>query len=77
MLIIGQLLYAVLISILLMGIRVFYSVAADFTQSATLNLVTGSFALRVCLGAVPEMIIVALFISVGLWTRNIARKQQQ
>jgi len=57
-----------------MGIRILYSVAADFTQSPSLNPVTGSLALKVCLSVVPEMLIVVLFVGVGLRTRSIGLK---
>jgi hypothetical protein len=71
---IKQLLYAVLISVPLTGVRVLYSVAADFSQSASLNPATGSMALIVCLSVLPEMLVVVLFIGFGFWTRNIRRK---
>lgn len=65
----SQLLYAVLIALPFLGIRLFYTVAALATRKAYLNPVTGSLTIRVLLNFLPPIIITLVYIAVGLSTR--------
>ncbi|KAF9890657.1 hypothetical protein FE257_005788 [Aspergillus nanangensis] len=64
------LLSAVAFSLVFIGIRVFYSLVALCTQRASLNPVTGSLAIRVVLGFVPEVIATLAFIFAGIKTQG-------
>ncbi|KAK4868016.1 hypothetical protein LT330_007675 [Penicillium expansum] len=66
------LLTALAFSLVFIGIRVFYSLAALCTQKASLNPVTGSLAVRVVLGFLPELIATILFIVAGIRTQGAA-----
>ncbi|GFF49216.1 hypothetical protein IFM61606_04852 [Aspergillus udagawae] len=66
------LLTAVAFSLVFIGIRVFYSLAALCTQRPSLNPVTGSLAIRVVLGFLPEVIAVLGYIFAGIRTRGAA-----
>ncbi|KAJ5295487.1 hypothetical protein N7508_010308 [Penicillium antarcticum] len=66
------LLMAVAFSLVFIGIRVFYSLAALCTQRASLNPITGSLAIRVVLGFMPEVIATLAFIFAGIRTRGAA-----
>ncbi|CBF82328.1 hypothetical protein AN9205.2 [Aspergillus nidulans FGSC A4] len=66
------LLMAVAFSLIFIGIRVFYSVAALCTQRASLNPTTGSLAVRVVLGFLPEVIATLSIILAGIKTQSAA-----
>ncbi|GFF74390.1 hypothetical protein CNMCM6936_000548 [Aspergillus lentulus] len=66
------LLTAVVFSLAFIGLRVFYSLAALCTQRASLNPVTGSLAIRVVLGFLPEVIATLAYIFAGLRTQGAA-----
>ncbi|KAL2022921.1 hypothetical protein VTK56DRAFT_4136 [Thermocarpiscus australiensis] len=66
------LLTAVAFSLVFIGIRVFYSLAALCTQRASLNPVTGSLAIRVVLGFLPEVIAALAYIFAGFKTQGAA-----
>ncbi|CAG8898776.1 unnamed protein product [Penicillium egyptiacum] len=66
------LLMAVAFSLVFIGIRVFYSLAALCTQRASLNPVTGSLAIRLVLGFLPEMIATLAYIFAGIRTQGAA-----
>ena len=63
---------AVAFSLIFIGIRVFYSVAALCTQRASLNPTTGSLAVRVVLGFLPEVIATLSIILAGIKTQSAA-----
>ncbi|GIJ92532.1 hypothetical protein Asppvi_001810 [Aspergillus pseudoviridinutans] len=63
---------AVAFSLVFIGIRVFYSLAALCTQRASLNPVTGSLAIRVVLGFLPEVIAALAYIFAGMKTQGAA-----
>ncbi|KAJ6189014.1 hypothetical protein N7519_003922 [Penicillium mononematosum] len=66
------LLMAVAFSLVFIGIRVFYSLAALCTQRASLNPVTGLLAIRVVLGFLPEVIAALVCIFAGIRTQDAA-----
>ncbi|THC93877.1 hypothetical protein EYZ11_006629 [Aspergillus tanneri] len=66
------LLMAVAFSLVFIGIRVFYSLTALCTQRASLNPVTGSLAIRVVLGFLPEVIATLAYIFAGIRTQGAA-----
>ncbi|KAJ5123971.1 uncharacterized protein N7515_007796 [Penicillium bovifimosum] len=66
------LLIAITFSLAFIGIRVFYSLAALCTRRASLNPVTGSLAIRVVLGLLPELIAALAFIFAGIKTQDAA-----
>lgn len=65
-----QLLASVGFSLAFIGIRVFYSLVALCTEKAYLNPATGSLAIRVVLGLLPELIATLAYIFVGVKTRE-------
>ncbi|KAF3012677.1 hypothetical protein E8E15_001073 [Penicillium rubens] len=67
------LLVAVAFSLVFIGIRVFYSLAALCTQRASLNPVTGLLVIRVVLGFLPEIIAALVCIFVGIKTQGAAQ----
>lgn len=66
-----QLLYGVFFSLPFTAIRLIYATVSIFVESAALNQVTGKLAIRVCLGMLPELIVIIIFIAAGLLTWNI------
>lgn len=68
-----MLLYCVAFSVIFVGIRVWYSLAALVSQDPSLNQVTGSLAIRVVLSFLPELIVAVAFIVAGFLTQNVAR----
>ncbi|KAJ5554877.1 hypothetical protein N7535_007320 [Penicillium sp. DV-2018c] len=66
------LLTAIAFSLVFIGIRVFYSLAALCTQRASLNPVTGSLAIRVVLGLLSELIAAIALIFAGIKTQGAA-----
>ncbi|KAH8811410.1 hypothetical protein F5884DRAFT_273453 [Xylogone sp. PMI_703] len=64
------LLYGVVCSLPFTCIRLIYATVSLFVGSATLNQVTGSLAIRVCLGMLPELASILVFVIVGLLTRH-------
>ncbi|KAL5360644.1 hypothetical protein BJX96DRAFT_175497 [Aspergillus floccosus] len=68
----AKLLTAVAVSLIFIGIRVFYSVAALCTQRASLNPITGSLAIRVVLGFLPEVIATLVYLFAGIGTQSAA-----
>ncbi|KAK1244033.1 hypothetical protein MKX08_002171 [Trichoderma sp. CBMAI-0020] len=69
-----RLLWSVLVSDIFSGIRVIYSLIALVTKDENLNPQTGSLAIRVVLGLIPELISVLAFVTAGLATRHVARE---
>lgn len=68
-----QLLASVCFSLVFIGIRVFYSVAALSSQRADLNPSTGSLAIRVILGFLPGLIATLAFLAAGFKTQGSAK----
>ncbi|RFU30650.1 hypothetical protein B7463_g5684, partial [Scytalidium lignicola] len=64
------LIYGVMFSLPFTCIRLTYATISIFVGSASLNQVTGSLAVRVCLSMLPELITIMTFMTVGLMTRN-------
>ncbi|MCJ1471503.1 hypothetical protein MMC13_000142 [Lambiella insularis] len=64
------LLTAVTVALMLLFLRIIYSLVSIFSPSSTFAT---SFAVRVCLQVVPEMLVVVVFVGAGIWTRNILR----
>ncbi|KAM0523130.1 hypothetical protein ACHAPE_001622 [Trichoderma viride] len=71
-----KLLWAVLVSDIFSGIRVIYSLIALVTKDKNLNPQTGSLAIRVILGLIPELVSALAFVTAGLLTRHVARESQ-
>lgn len=71
-----MLLYAVLFSCIFIGIRTLYSLVAMTSNKPNLNPSTGSLAIRVVLGFLPELVAVLGFIAVGFYTRAIRDASQ-
>ncbi|AEO67513.1 aa703609-746e-4304-a73b-e246a9707016 [Thermothielavioides terrestris] len=67
------LLHATALSNPLIGIRVLYTLAALTTRRASLNPVTGSLAVRVVLGFLPELLATLVFVVAGARTRHAGR----
>ncbi|KAK2768746.1 hypothetical protein FQN54_000602 [Arachnomyces sp. PD_36] len=67
------LLASVCFSLVFIGVRVFYSVAALTSQKASLNPTTGSLALRVVLGFLPGLITTLAYICAGIKTQGVAK----
>ncbi|KAL7917648.1 hypothetical protein ACQKWADRAFT_26901 [Trichoderma austrokoningii] len=72
-----RLLWSVLVSDVFSGIRVIYALVALVTQDKNLNSQTGSLAIRVILGLIPELISALGFITAGLVTRDVARDAKE
>ncbi|RHZ53566.1 uncharacterized protein CDV56_103643 [Aspergillus thermomutatus] len=66
------LLGTVCFSLVFVGVRVFYSLAALCTERAALNPVTGSLAIRVVLGFLPEVIATLAYVFAGMKTQGAA-----
>ncbi|KAG2420409.1 hypothetical protein HFD88_005210 [Aspergillus terreus] len=66
------LLTAIAFSLIFIGIRVFYSLAALCTQRASLNPITGSLAVRVVLEFLPEVIATLAYLFAGIRTQSAA-----
>ncbi|KAL1882533.1 hypothetical protein Plec18167_002949 [Paecilomyces lecythidis] len=62
------------LALVFIGIRVFYSLVALSTERASLNPTTGSLAIRVVLGFLPELIATLIYIAAGFATQNAARQ---
>ena len=71
-----QLLMAVSVSLLFIGLRVWYTLVALVTMRPKLNPVTGSLAVRVCLSLIPELVTAFVFVGTGIWTRHIRHEQK-
>ncbi|KAI5460393.1 hypothetical protein BGZ63DRAFT_246888 [Mariannaea sp. PMI_226] len=65
------LLYSVLLCIIFIGIRVIYSLVALTSNNPKINPSTGSLAIRVVLGFLPELVSALIFLAFGFYTRNI------
>lgn len=66
-------------ALIFIGVRVFYSLVAMCTQAEYLNPTTGSLAVRVVLGFLPELIAVIAYVAAGIKTQNApaqARNEQ-
>lgn len=59
--------------LVLIGVRVFYSLVAICTQASYLNPTTGSLVIRVVLGFVPESVATLVYICAGLKTKGVAK----
>ncbi|RMJ25474.1 hypothetical protein PHISP_03666 [Aspergillus sp. HF37] len=69
------LLASVCLSLLLIGVRVFYTLAAVSTQKASLNPVTGSLAVRVVLGFLTELVAALVYVSAGFVAQGLAQRE--
>jgi hypothetical protein len=67
----SKLLFAVLLALIPIFIRVIYGVLPIFTQDADLNAVTGSIGYRVALGMIPELSATLFFVTAGYSTLDI------
>lgn len=63
-----KLLYATLIAIPLIGVRVVYATVCYAGNSET---ATNSVPLKVIFGVVPEMIVVVVFVLMGILTQDL------
>ncbi|KAJ9398044.1 hypothetical protein DTO282F9_4954 [Paecilomyces variotii] len=61
-------------ALVFIGVRVFYSLVALCTERASLNPTTGSLAVRVVLGFLPELIATLIYISAGFATQSVAQQ---
>jgi hypothetical protein len=52
---------------------VIYMLVAEFTQRADLNPMTGSLAVRVVLGVLPELLAAIVLVFVGIMTRGVGK----
>ncbi|EYE92984.1 uncharacterized protein EURHEDRAFT_461230 [Aspergillus ruber CBS 135680] len=59
--------------LVLIGVRVFYSLVAICTQAAYLNPSTGTLVIRVVLGFLPELLATLVYICAGIQTRGVAK----
>ncbi|PLB47570.1 hypothetical protein P170DRAFT_426812 [Aspergillus steynii IBT 23096] len=71
------LLSTVCFSLTFIGVRVFYSLVAMCTQRADLNPTTGSLAIRVVLGFLPELIAAIAYVAAGMKTQNASKHDQE
>ncbi|RJE25689.1 hypothetical protein PHISCL_01952 [Aspergillus sclerotialis] len=60
-------------ALVLIGVRVFYSVVALSTQKSYLNPTTGTLPIRVILGFLPELIATIIYVAAGLKTQGVAK----
>jgi hypothetical protein len=67
------LLYAILLAIPFLGIRIVTSLVYFTTQNQALNPVTGDLGYRVGLGFIEELVISIAFLVVGVTSRNIGK----
>ncbi|KAL1848004.1 hypothetical protein VTK73DRAFT_10217 [Phialemonium thermophilum] len=67
------LLYSLAASLVLVGIRVLYSLVALCSEKPSLNPATGSLAIRVVLAFLPELIAVLILLGAGILTLNAMR----
>lgn len=65
-----QLLIGTLVALVLIEISVVYMLVAEFTQRADLNPTTGSLAVRVVLGFLPELFAAIVLVFAGFVTRG-------
>ncbi|KAJ6025034.1 hypothetical protein N7540_005831 [Penicillium herquei] len=68
-----KLLFAVVIAMPLLGIRVIYSLIIAFVVGRAEG---GSLAVQVIFGTVPEFLVMINYLSAGIMTRNMARERQ-
>lgn len=66
-----------MVSLVFIGVRVFYSVVTLSTRDAYLNPTTGSMAIRVVLAFFPELIATIIYIAAGLKTQGAAQLMEQ
>ncbi|KAL2828095.1 hypothetical protein BJY01DRAFT_261634 [Aspergillus pseudoustus] len=71
------LLTATLLTLPLIEISVIYTLVAEFTQRAGLNPSTGTLAVRVVLGFLPELIAALILLVAGIRTKDANRREQQ
>lgn len=69
-----QLLYAVLLSLPFIGIRMMYSVISILAPSKSLNPTSGSVGIRVGLSFIPELIAMLALVYAGLATLTLRRE---
>ncbi|KAJ5587013.1 P-loop containing nucleoside triphosphate hydrolase protein [Penicillium hispanicum] len=67
-----KLLFALMIAMPLIGVRIIYAVAVAFVDG---NASGGSLAVRVIFGTIPEFLIMIDYLSAGLITHNVARER--
>lgn len=59
--------------LVLIGVRVFYSLVAVCTQAPYLNPSTGTLVIRVVLGFLPELLATLVYTCAGIQTRDVAK----
>jgi hypothetical protein len=65
----AKLLWAVIVAIPLVGVRVIYSVVIAFVDWRADG---GSLAVQVVFGTIPEFLVMITYIAAGIVTRNLA-----
>ena len=60
-----RILYAVLVSLPLLAVRLIYSLLADFVGDATFDILYGNATVQLCMVIIEEFIITALFLIAG------------
>ncbi|KAL2870551.1 uncharacterized protein BJX67DRAFT_377907 [Aspergillus lucknowensis] len=73
----GILLNAVLIALPLIEISVVYTLVAEYTQRADLSPTTGTLAVRVVLGFLPELIAALILVVAGIRTGDLHRETKK
>ncbi|KAI4592178.1 hypothetical protein KJ359_011416 [Pestalotiopsis sp. 9143b] len=68
-----RLVYAVLFSVPLIGIRIIVSLVYFATQNQALSPVAGSMGAKVGLGFIEELLVSVAFVVVGVMTRNVGK----
>ncbi|KAJ5638892.1 hypothetical protein N7528_001282 [Penicillium herquei] len=68
-----KLLFAVVIAMPLLGVRVIYSLIIAFVDGRAEG---GSLAVQVIFGTVPEFLTMINYISAGITTRDMAHERQ-
>ncbi|KAI1260504.1 hypothetical protein F5Y18DRAFT_405618 [Xylariaceae sp. FL1019] len=67
------LIFAMAVAMPFLGIRLLTSLVYFFTNSKSLNPVTGSLGLKIGLQVFEELVISALYLAAGLVTRNVGK----
>lgn len=60
-----------MIALPLIGVRIIYSIVTAFANGS------GSLAVQVIFGTLPEFVVMIVYLSAGVWTRNLARDRAE
>ena len=63
-----RILYAVLLSLPLLAVRLLYSLLVDFDNNGTFNIIGGNATVQLCMAIIEEFVITYFFLVAGFMT---------